>query len=183
MVESVSPFFENPQLSVGNLPQAEKIEFEQVSPEHKTVQFIWLTVFSVIALVGGTGIIAATGNILNFTVWTVCFAILAAIIGVCSIFILLGYKHRGFCVRQHDIAYKTGVIFRSQTIVPLVKLQHCEIGQGPFERMFSLSHLNLFTAGGVTTEISIKGLTIDKGEQLREFILGKLKNLDKQTHE
>lgn len=183
MTEIASPFFENQQLNVSGLPQAEHIAFEQVSPEHKTVQFIWLTVFTIFVVIIGTGIIAVTGNILNLMIWGLFFGFTAAIIGIFSIFIVLGYKHRGFSIRQHDIAYKDGVLFRSQTIVPLVKLQHCEIGQGPFERMFNLSHLNLFTAGGVTTEISIRGLSIAKGEQLREFILDKLKNIDKQAHD
>ncbi len=183
MEENLPTFFENHQLLNDALPKAAEINFEHVSEEHKTVQFIWLTVFSVIVLLTSTGIIASTGNILNLSVWGIVLVGIALIIAFFSLMISLGFKHRGYSVREHDIAYKSGVLFRSQTTVPLVKLQHCEIGQGPFERMFNLAHLNLYTAGGMNTEISVKGLTVEKGEKLREYILDKLKNLDKKAHE
>jgi membrane protein YdbS with pleckstrin-like domain len=84
--------------------------------------------------------------------------------------IYFGFQHRGYAVRQQDITYKKGWIFRSRTTVPFNRIQHSEINQGPLDRKYGISSLKIFTAGGSTSDLTIPGLPPEEAERLHEFI-------------
>jgi len=88
-------------------------------------------------------------------------------------FIFLSYKsyfYEGYALRQRDVVYKSGMLFRSTIIVPFNRVQHCEINQGPIDRYFGLSELSLFTAGGSSSDLNIPGLSQDTAAKLKQFI-------------
>ena len=54
------------------------------------------------------------------------------------------------------------------------------MSQGPIERLFGLSNLHVFTAGGSSSDISIPGLTQVEANRIKEYILGKTVNTDEE---
>lgn len=87
------------------------------------------------------------------------------------------YRLTGYLVRQDDIQYRTGALWRSQTAVPINRIQHVEITQGPIERMLGLARLVIYTAGGSGSDLSVPGLPAATAEQLREQLLGMVAEL------
>ena len=91
------------------------------------------------------------------------------------IMVLVGprYRQKGYAVRDRDISYKTGLINRKTTTIPFNRVQHCDIKQGIISRYFGLSKLNVYTAGGAKSDLSIPGLNLEKAQKLMDFVLQK----------
>jgi len=77
-------------------------------------------------------------------------------------------------VRDKDIVFRSGVIWRSVTAVPFNRVQHVETSSTPLDRKFDLANLQVFTAGGSGGDLRISGLGADTAEQMRVYILGKV---------
>lgn len=84
-----------------------------------------------------------------------------------------GYEHKLYALREKDVVYKTGWLWRHMTTVPFNRVQHVSIDQGPVERNFNLSKLKIFTAGGTASDMTIPGLRPETAEFLKEFIVKK----------
>lgn len=76
----------------------------------------------------------------------------------------------GYAIRNRDILFKKGWLWKSNTMIPFNRVQHCEVNQNPIERYFGLAKLKVFTAGGTSSDLSISGLTPAKAEQLKHYI-------------
>ncbi|WP_240642372.1 PH domain-containing protein [Nonlabens xiamenensis] len=90
--------------------------------------------------------------------------------------IFMAYKEyfvRGYVLREHDITYRKGWLFHHQTTVPFNRIQHTEINHGPIDRMFTLCELEIFTAGGSSSDLSISGLDPVDAQKLKEYISSK----------
>jgi hypothetical protein len=85
----------------------------------------------------------------------------------------IAVPRRGYVVRDKDIIFRSGVIWRSVTAIPFNRIQHVETSSDPLDRKFKLATLQLFTAGGSGGDLKIDGLDADTAEQLRTFILRK----------
>ena len=84
-----------------------------------------------------------------------------------------GYFQMSYALREKDIFYKKGLIFRKSTVIPFNRIQHCEVNHGPIDRFFGLASLKIFTAGGVSSDLSIPGLSESKAHSLKDYIVGK----------
>jgi membrane protein YdbS with pleckstrin-like domain len=101
--------------------------------------------------------------------------ILAAVMTVSSLLRpAIVVPRKGYVVRDKDIIFKSGVIWRSVTAIPFNRIQHVETSSNPLDRKFELATLQLFTAGGSGGDLKVNGLEKDTAEQLRVFILEKV---------
>lgn len=81
------------------------------------------------------------------------------------------YRIAGYAIRQHDIIYRSGYLWRSVTAVPYSRIQHTEVSQGPIGRLLQLYELQVFTAGGANSDLHIRGLDQHTAESIRAFII------------
>ncbi len=95
---------------------------------------------------------------------------------VISIFIVLivGFPKRKFAVRDKDVSYKSGLFIEKMVTVPFSRIQHIEIEEGVFSRLFKLAKISVFTAGDSSDDLEIKGITKEKALQIKEFISQKI---------
>jgi len=82
------------------------------------------------------------------------------------------YFIRGYILREHDITYRHGWILQHQLTVPFNRIQHTEINHGPIDRFFNLCELEIFTAGGASSDLSISGLDPADAARIKAFISG-----------
>ena len=73
-------------------------------------------------------------------------------------------------VREKDISYKSGLLFKKTTTIPFNRIQHLEIDQGPISRFFDLAVLSVFTAGNSSDDLKIRGLKQEDAAKIKEFI-------------
>ena len=108
----------------------------------------------------------ATPAVIMWIVWAIS-------VSFSLIWPVIALPKRGYVVRDKDLLFKKGVIWRSVTAVPFNRIQHVETSHSPLDRKFGLATLQLFTAGGTGGDLKIDGLAADIAEQLRVYILKK----------
>ncbi len=82
-------------------------------------------------------------------------------------------RSRGFAIREKDIHYKSGVIWKKTVSLPFNRIQHVGLESGPVERFFKLTTLKFFSAGGSKADMKIPALTFERSKRLREFVINK----------
>lgn len=76
----------------------------------------------------------------------------------------------GYKIGEGQLRVARGWLFRTDTIVPFVRVQHIDVGQGPIERLFGLSHLVVHTSGTHNSTVTLPGLHADLAAAMRETI-------------
>jgi membrane protein YdbS with pleckstrin-like domain len=76
----------------------------------------------------------------------------------------------GFKIGEGQLRVARGWLFRTDTIVPFVRVQHIDVGHGPVERWFGLSHLVVHTSGTHNSTVTLPGLHADLAAAMRETI-------------
>lgn len=80
-------------------------------------------------------------------------------------------RSRNFALREHDLIYRTGVFWRSETVQPLKRVQHVELTRGPLEKRMALASLAVYSAGSGSATFTIPGLEYTDAERLRDYLL------------
>lgn len=76
----------------------------------------------------------------------------------------------GYRMEADELRIKRGVLTREETIVPLGRVQHIDVGQGAVERGCGVTYLALHTAGMAHNVVTLPGLTREVAEALRDDI-------------
>ncbi len=77
------------------------------------------------------------------------------------------YRRWRWEVREEEVRLQEGLIVVSQTVIPMVRVQHVDTAQGPIMRSLGLSDVHIWTAAGKHT---IPALADAHAEQLRDRI-------------
>lgn len=85
-------------------------------------------------------------------------------------------RRRGWALREHDLIYRSGVIWRRTVVVPFARIQHVETASGPLERWFGLMRVKCFTAGGIMTDLTVEGLDEALAQQVRQYLLEQIRD-------
>lgn len=80
------------------------------------------------------------------------------------------FPRRGYLLREHDLTFRKGWLFRSRVTVPFNRVQHSEVVQGPVLRWMRLSTLKVYTAGASGANLSIAGLDEEVAQTLRQIL-------------
>jgi uncharacterized protein len=104
---------------------------------------------------------------------------LAALIGACGVVWALYWPravYRRLTYRLDDtgIIIASGVLWRSEAMLPRVRIQHTDVTQGPLQRRYGIATLRLYTAGSRFTEISLPGLAHGDALALRDVLLAEI---------
>jgi len=166
--------FSNTTMPSTALPQLEQLNFEALSPSYaKSNRYISL--FSTLFIVAVLLIIqlqsiftlpTTASNVVSFFIGAIVF------IGfISTIYIILADKRKFYALREQDLSYRSGVIFRKTVSQPMLRIQHVELKRGPIDRKIGLAKLQVFSAGGAMHTFEIPGLPVEKAESIRQFIL------------
>ncbi len=166
--------FANASIDPSTLPKAEEVEWIPLNKKYLPVSLLSTWIFGLV-LAG----IFLTVNFVNEGIFKENWKMLAVLGGLVFLFIIitvvsvLGFKHKAYAIREHDILYKSGLIFRKTIALPFNRVQHSEINQGPIERNFDLAQLEIFTAGGSQSDLTIPGLLNDEAQRIKTFVMEK----------
>ena len=93
--------------------------------------------------------------------------------GICLlvlIFLFLGFSKRKYAIREKDISYSKGVLIHPLTTVPFARVQHIELDERPFSRIFKLATIQIYTAGESGGDLRISGIPKNEAIKIKEFI-------------
>ncbi|SDJ43094.1 hypothetical protein SAMN04488540_10838 [Ferrimonas sediminum] len=80
-------------------------------------------------------------------------------------------RRLGYALRPDDVVVQSGLIWQQRISLPLSRLQHVSVTQGPLERRLKLATLSGYSAGSPQAEIVLPGLEQAQAEQLRQQLM------------
>ncbi|MGD8697711.1 MAG: PH domain-containing protein [Gemmatimonadales bacterium] len=90
------------------------------------------------------------------------------------------YRYWRWTIDDERVLIQKGVIWRSRSLIPRVRVQHVDTRTSPLQRWFGLASLIVYTAGTRGADAEIPGLTAEEAERLREE-LARVEELDERT--
>lgn len=111
--------------------------------------------------------------LVHFFHWSGWISSVVIILGVANTFLSiwffpsLKWRRWRYEVREEEIDLQHGSIFRTRTLIPMVRVQHVDTVQGPLLRKYRLASVVVHTAA---TAHEIPALPEEEAEELRLFI-------------
>lgn len=166
--------FSNETLSISDLPKFETVSLQPLQKKYFKVIAFNILVFTIFVFTGIS--IAYTMFIEEFTVMTgvVVIGFPLVVIAIILFFARLGFRKKGYAFRTHDAIYKSGIIVETTTVVPFNRVQHVALHQGFISRKLGLATVELFTAGGSTSDLQIPGLLLADAQKIKNLIAQKI---------
>ena len=164
--------FENPEIAIESLPGTDHVQWKELDPSYKRLrQAQSALALMIVAL--PLAFITVAANI-PFLPATIFWSAWLVVLYVLLVWPTVAFPKRGYVVRDKDMLFRKGVVWRSVTAVPFNRIQHVETSNTPLDRKFDLATLQLFTAGGASGDLKIDGLSANVAEQLRLYVLRKV---------
>ncbi len=85
------------------------------------------------------------------------------------------YARWGYLMDGDDLRIAHGVWTHTETLVPLGRVQHIDVSQGPLERSFGVCRLVVHTAGTMHSRVVLPGLSRPTAEGMRDEIRARLR--------
>ncbi len=169
--------FENSHINTNEIPAFEGLPTEPIARNYWNVILIQNLITSLIFVLAWTVLYYLKED---FAI-PIGLIVLGSFLALNTTFLVIAYvvfPTRKYLLRQHDISYESGKIFYGMTTIPLNRIQHVSLGQGPLEKAYNLAHLKIYTAGGSQADLTLPGLQKSKAEELKEHLLYQMKNLE-----
>ena len=168
--------FINEQVNSSSIPDAQQVDWQPVEKDYlKVLRIQWLIV-SVILL---TVAVVLLIFVQSFHQLVPFMLIAGAWLFICGFYFLVmekSFQNLSYAVREHDILYRRGWLVQTMIACPYNRIQHCSADAGLLDRRYKLSSLTLFTAGANAADLRISGLRETDAQNLREFIMQKIKS-------
>ncbi len=166
--------FTNSIITPENLPQIERQNFNLLEKKYRTILFIRIVIFFALA-VGGFLIFLfiSDENVPNLVLF-IYLGLLLLITTYSLLITILGFPKKGYLVRENDISFQKGIITFKSISIPFNRIQHVEVNQGVIAKIFKLSSIKIYTAGGTASDLSIPGLPVETAHTLKAFLSEKI---------
>jgi len=125
---------------------------------------VWLVIFLVALFVDRTFVAgSAFAGILS----------LIALVAAVAVVLLVPqrvYRRLRYRLSGQLLQVVRGWMFHTDTIVPLVRVQHLDVVRGPFDKLFGTATLVVHTAGTHNSIVSLPGLAPGRAAEMRDVI-------------
>ena len=150
----------NHQIDADTIDRIDELRYEPVSPKYKSVQ------------TASAAIVFA-----DTPWWCVAAEALIVVSFIINLAILRkAYRFKGYALREHDITYRSGVIFPKITTVPFSRIQQVGISQNPVSKFFGLCAVDVVNGAQGLSSLVIHGLTQEKADRIKCVITQRLNN-------
>lgn len=152
------------------------VPMNKLAPEHidaETLGNILGSAFlAVPSLVGLLILGFVEGWDLTFFVACGAFVGLLVLLGFSSlVWPRIAYRHASWRLDDQSLEIHRGVLWKHRIAVPLGRVQHADVAQGPMLRYFGLGKLIIHTAGSSHATIELSGLTHGDAVALRDRLV------------
>lgn len=81
------------------------------------------------------------------------------------------FRHARWKLDDESFEIRKGVFWKHRILVPLGRVQHADVSQGPLQRYFGLGKLIVYTAGTYQASVELDGLSHGLALQLRDRLI------------
>ena len=140
-----------------------------VEPGYKNVLRVRLAL--VWLFIAGAALIAAY-VLAEETLFAAALPILALVTGVLVVAVapVRSYRRLRYGLSDRLLQVVRGWLFHTDTVVPLVRVQHLDVVRGPLDKMFGTASLVVHTAGTHNSIVTVPGLAPDRAAAMRDII-------------
>lgn len=165
--------FSNQLVEQKELPQIDQLEFISVEQDYIDVRRKIAVVVSLVllALFAVAWLVVPSFSTTLAVPAKIVSSIALGLGLLVSTYCWLADPKKGYVLREHDLSYRSGLLFRKTTTQPITRVQHIEVKQGPIERRYNLACLLAYSAGGQMHTFYIPGLRFEHAKQMRAYIL------------
>lgn len=164
--------FTNETINTKQLPRFEEVNYTSLHPNYWKVTLLNYGIFFIIL-----GFALVIGLIYNDEMkpnQTTFIMVYFALLVVTLFFLRIGFKKKGYAFRNHDVLYRSGVIATNSMVIPYNRVQHVALHEGFISRIFGLANIEIFTAGGNSSDLEIPGIPKDEAENIKQLLMGKI---------
>jgi len=171
--------FSNEVIDPAGLPDFRRAALERVSPRFGPYAMISSAIFWLVLLAAALAVPRLPMVEFELPSWLPLLPALAllwfaAVAG-------LDARRRRWALREHDLIYRSGLIWQRTAILPFARIQHVETASGPLERLFGLMRVKCFTAGGLAADLTVEGLERDDARRVRQYLLEQIRDDETET--
>jgi len=166
--------FTNDTIDTSQLPKSEEVTFTNLHPKYfKVVLINLLIVISILILVPSLVFILIP-DLFSGRIWMILGILLPIISSLIIVFSIIRFKKKGFAFRNHDVLFRHGIIATNTIVIPYNRVQHVALHEGLVSRYFGLANIEIFTAGGSSSDIEIPGIEKEQAENIKQLLMGKI---------
>ncbi|EUJ40155.1 PH domain-containing protein [Brochothrix campestris] len=142
-----------------------------------TIRKVWrqVTYINSSVIIGLTGLYLMLAMFFH---WSWLFSLIGVVLIIYQLFVKEMFINKwrwarfSYSIYDEEIEIVTGVIFRSEELIPMIRIQHVETNQGPLLRKQQLKEVHIYTAA--STHI-IPGLAEESATHLQAKIIERVK--------
>lgn len=157
------------------------LEEPAATPELQQVEPGFLKVIRVRTLIGWVppvvGLIVLDRLVLAETPFGGALLVLAPLMALLAVTLAPRriWARLGYALEPALLRVVRGWMFHTDTLVPLVRVQHLDIARGPLDKAFGTATLVVHTAGTHNSIVSLPGLSPERAGELAGVIRGHIK--------
>lgn len=164
--------FTNETIDTKQLPRFEEVQLSSLHPKYWMVSLMNTTV---VFLILGIVIGFVWYNSEEFSQVGIYFLLAYLLVLVIALLLTrIGFKKKGFAFREHDVIYRNGIIATNTMVIPYNRVQHVALHEGLISRYFGLAKVEIFTAGGNSSDVEIPGIAKEEAENIKQLLMGKI---------
>lgn len=107
--------------------------------------------------------------------WQILVAAAAVVVGTSFCFSIFWpcrtFRHTRWGLDESGLEIHKGVLWRHRIVVPMSRVQHADVSQGPLQRSFGLGTLTVHTAGTSNASVDLAGLDHAVALRMRDQIV------------
>ncbi|MFV8369911.1 PH domain-containing protein [Flavobacterium sp. LB2R40] len=166
--------FTNETIDMRQLPKFEEVIFTNLHPKYLRVVLLNIAIIIGILILVPVLISIFKPELFSGRVWLILGIVIPILSLLIIVFSYIGFQKKGFAFREHDVLFRYGIIATNTIIIPYNRVQHVALHEGLISRYFGLAKIEIFTAGGSSSDIEIPGIKKEQAENIKQLLMGKI---------
>ncbi|MFV8441916.1 PH domain-containing protein [Flavobacterium sp. LB2P44] len=166
--------FTNETIDMRQLPKFEEVIFTNLHPKYLRVVLLNIAIIIGILILVPVLISIFKPELFSGRVWLILGIVIPILSLLIIVFSYIGFQKKGFAFREHDVLFRHGIIATNTIIIPYNRVQHVALHEGLISRYFGLAKIEVFTAGGSSSDIEIPGIKKEQAENIKQLLMRKI---------
>ena len=166
--------FTNNPIEIDQLPKFEEVQLKELHPKYINVLLFNFLLLFIFIIGGFSTLFYFKKEAFSNSIWILILVGILVFLAGLIVFTKLSFNKKGYAFREHDTIYKSGLISETTTIIPFNRVQHVALHQGFISRKLGLASIELFTAGGSSSDLEIPGLLLADAQIIKNLVSQKI---------
>ena len=166
--------FTNNPIEIDQLPKFEEVQLKELHPKYVNVLLFNFLLLFIFIIGGFSTLFYFKKEAFSNSIWILILVGILVFLAGLIVFTKLSFNKKGYAFREHDTIYKSGLISETTIIIPFNRVQHVALHQGFISRKLGLASIELFTAGGSSSDLEIPGLLLADAQIIKNLVSQKI---------